>query len=98
MRLSFGRLVIVVAIWLLAPALRRTCCLHVNAPFGAGLSRTNSRRQNNDCVRLSVQFVMFARRGMQLPGRTDKSKSLDGKSRHGRKRYGRSLRIATASR
>ncbi|WGD50077.1 hypothetical protein QA641_31245 [Bradyrhizobium sp. CB1650] len=29
---------------------------------GVEVSRTDSRRQNNDRVRLSVQFVMFARR------------------------------------
>jgi hypothetical protein len=34
----------------------------VNAPVGVEVSRTGSRWQNNDRVRLSVQFVMFARR------------------------------------
>ncbi|MEH2492185.1 hypothetical protein [Bradyrhizobium sp. AZCC 2230] len=34
----------------------------MNALVGVEVSRTGSRPQNNDRVRLSVQFVMFARR------------------------------------
>jgi hypothetical protein len=34
----------------------------VNALVGVEVSRTGSPRQNNDRVRLSVQFVMFAYR------------------------------------
>jgi hypothetical protein len=69
----------------------------VNALFGVEVSRTGSVSQNNDRVRQSVQFVMFARRDGAIAQMERQIEKINGR-RNRQKRHGQSLRIVAASR
>ena len=61
---------------------------------GVEVSRTGSRRQNNDRVRLSVQFVMFARRDSAIARMQRQIEDDQCEKKKQTEKCGQALRIA----